>query len=56
MLKNWPFVGDLLAGVICTEISGLFSKSLNARFGDLSTPSHRSVADQILDTVALEVA
>jgi len=56
MLKNWPFVGDLLAGVVSTEISGLFSKSLNARFGDLSTPSHRAVADQILDTVALEVA
>ena len=56
MLKNWPFVGDLLAGVVSTEISGVISKSLNARFGDLSTPSHRSVADQILDAVALEVA
>ena len=56
MLKNWPFVGDLLAGVVSIEISGVISKSLNARFGDLSTPSHRSVADQILDAVALEVA
>jgi hypothetical protein len=56
MLKIWSFAGDLLAGVVSTEISGVFSKSLNARFGDLSTPSHRSVADQSLDTVALEVA
>ena len=56
MLKNWSFAGDLLAGVVSTEISGLLSKSLNARLGDLSTTSHRSVADQILDAVALEVA
>lgn len=56
MLKNWSFAGELLAGVVSTEISGLFSQSLNARFGDLSTTSHRSVADQILDAVALEVA
>ena len=55
MLKNWSFAGELLAGVVSTEISGLFSKSLNARFGDLST-SHRSVADLMLDAVALEVA
>ena len=55
MLKNWSFAGDLLAGVVSTEISGLLSKSLNARFGDLSTTSHRSVANQILDAVALEV-
>ena len=56
MLKNWSFAGDLLAGVVSTEISGLLSQSLNARLGDLSTTSHRSVADQILDAVALEVA
>ena len=56
MLKNWSFAGDLLAGVVSTEISGLFSKSLNARLGDLTTTPNRSVADQILDAVALEVA
>jgi hypothetical protein len=56
MLKNWSFAGDLLAGVVSTEISGLLSKSLNARLGDLSATSHRSVADQILDAIALEVA
>ena len=55
MLKNWSFAGDLLAGVVSTEISGLFSRSLNARFGDLST-SHRSVADLMLDAIVLEVA
>jgi hypothetical protein len=56
MLQNWSFAGELLTGVVSTEISGLFSQSLNARFGDLTTTSHRSVADQILDAVALEVA
>jgi len=56
MLKNWAFAGDLLAGVVSTEISDLFSKSLNARFGDLGTSSNRSVADQMLDAFALEVA
>ena len=56
MLQNWSFAGELLVGVVSTEISGLFSKSLNARLGDLSVTSHRSVADQILDAVALEVA
>ena len=56
MLKNWSFAGDLLAGVVSTEISGLFSQSLNARFADLSTTSHRSVADLMLDAIVLEVA
>ena len=56
MLKNWSFAADLLAGVVSTEISGLFSKSLNARFGDLSATPHRTVADQILDAITLEVA
>ena len=55
MLQNWSFAGELLAGVVSTEISGLFSQSLNARLGDLTTTPHRSVADQILDAVALEV-
>ena len=56
MLQNWSFAGDLLAGVVSTEISGLLSKSLTARLGDLSATSHRSVAGQILDAIALEVA
>ena len=56
MLKNWSFAGELLAGVVSTEISGLFSQSLNARFGDLTTTSHRSVADLMLDAIAQEVA
>ena len=56
MLQNWSFAGELLAGVVSTEISGLFSKSLNARFGDLSATPHRTVADQILDAITLEVA
>ena len=56
MLQNWSFAGELLAGVVSTEISGLFSRSLNARLGDLTTTPHRSVADQILDSISLEVA
>ena len=56
MLQNWSFATELFTGVVSTEISALFSKSVNARFGDLSTPSHRSVADLMLDAVALEVA
>jgi hypothetical protein len=58
MLQNWSFAGELLAGVVSSEISGLFTKSLNARLGDLTTTTtaNRSVADQILDAVSLEVA
>ena len=52
-----PRPADLLSTTISTEFSGLFSKALNARFGDLTpTTTHRSVADQVLDAVALEVA
>ena len=55
MLKNWAFAGDLLAGVVSTEITGLFTDTLNARF-DLNPSSNRSVADQMLDVFSLEVA
>jgi hypothetical protein len=53
MLKNWAFAGELLAGVVSTEISDMFSKSLNARFDHLSTSSNRSVAKQLLDAFSL---
>ena len=55
MLEHWAFAADLLATKVSTQFSDLFSKALTARFGDLTTP-HRSVADQVLDTFALEVA
>jgi hypothetical protein len=55
MFKNWAFAADILATKVSTEFSVLFAEALTARFGDLSTP-HRSIADQVLDTIALEVA
>ena len=41
---------------ISTVFTILFSQALNARFGDLTPTARRSVADQVLDAVALEVA
>ena len=55
MIREWAFAADLLSTTISTDFSGLFSKALNARFGDLTPTTHRSVADQVLDAVALEV-
>jgi len=56
MVKHWAFAADLLSTTISTEFTNLFSQALNARFGDLTPTTHRSVADQVLDAVALEVA
>ena len=53
MLKRWAFAADLLAGTVSTEISTLFSQALNAR---MSWNSTRSVEEQMLDAMALEVA
>jgi hypothetical protein len=55
MVKHWAFCADILATTVSTEFTNLFSKALNARFGDLTPSTHRSVADQVLDAVALEV-
>jgi len=56
MIQHWAFAADLLSTTISTEFTNLFSKALSARFGDLTATTHRSVADQVLDAVALEVA
>ena len=56
MIQHWAFAADLLSTTISTEFTNLFSQALNARFGDLTPTTHRSVADQVLDAVALEVA
>ena len=56
MVKHWAFAADLLSTTISTEFTNLFSQALTARFGDLTPTTHRSVADQVLDAVALEVA
>jgi hypothetical protein len=56
MVKHWAFCADILATAVSSEFTNLFSKALNARFGDLTATAHRSVAAQVLDAVALEVA
>ncbi|WP_255017403.1 hypothetical protein [Cyanobium sp. A2C-AMD] len=56
MIQHWAFAADLLSTTISTEFTNLFSQALTARFGDLTSTTHRSVADQVLDAVALEVA
>jgi len=53
MLGNWAFAADLLAGVVSSEVSSLFGQALNARMNWSST---RSVGDQLLDALTLEVA
>ena len=55
MVKHWAFCADILATTVSTEFTNLFSKALNARFGDLTATTHRSSGDQLLDAVALEV-
>lgn len=53
MLENWAFAADLLAGLVSTEVSALFGQALDAR---LTWSSTRSVEDQLLDALTLEVA
>lgn len=54
MLEQWAFAADLLAGTVGTEISTLFGQAVDARMNRSSTT--RSVGDQLLDALALEVA
>ena len=56
MLEHWAFAADLLAGVVSTEFSTLFAQALDARFGELTSTTHRSTADQVLDALTLQVA
>lgn len=53
MLENWAFAADLLACVVSSEFSTLFGQALDAR---LTWSSTRSVGDQLLDALTLEVA
>jgi len=53
MLENWAFAADLLAGVVSSEVASLFSQAVDARMNWSST---RSVGDQLLDALTLEVA
>jgi hypothetical protein len=54
MLENWAFAADLLAGMVSSEFTALFSKALDARMNWGTTT--RSVGDQLLDALTLEVA
>jgi len=53
MLEHWAFAADLLASVVSSEFSTLFGQALDARMNWSST---RSVGDQLLDALTLEVA
>jgi hypothetical protein len=57
LLKHWADAADLLTLSVITEFSGFFGEVVRARFGVPTAPaSNRSVQDQILDALALEVA
>ena len=55
LLKHWADAADLLTLTVINEFSGFFAQSVRANFG-VSTTSTRSVQDQILDALAVEVA
>ena len=55
-LEHWAFAADLLSTTISIELSDLFSKALNDCSGDLTSASHHSVADQMLNALSIEVA
>jgi hypothetical protein len=55
-IQQWAIAADLLLSTISIEFSVLFSKALTARFDDQRSITHYSVAKQVLDAVALEVA
>jgi hypothetical protein len=54
MLENWAFAADLIASKVSSEFSALFGLALDARLKRSS--STRSVNDQLLDVLAVEVA
>ena len=57
LMKHWADAADLLTLNVITEFSGFFGEVLRVRYGITTTaPSTRSVQDQILDALAVEVA
>ena len=57
LMKHWADAADLLTLTVITEFSGFFGEVLRARYGITTTAaSTRSVQDQILDALAVEVA
>ena len=55
-IQQWAIAADLLLSTISIEFSVLFAQALTARFDDQRSIAHYSVAKQVLDAVALEVA
>ena len=55
-IQQWAIAADLLLNTISIEFSVLFAQALTARFDDQRSIAHYSVAKQVLDAVALEVA
>ena len=55
-IQQWAIAADLLLSTISIEFSVLFSKALTTRFDDQRSITQYSVANQVLDAVALEVA
>jgi hypothetical protein len=56
MVQNWAFAADILASKVSSEFNTLFIRSLDARFGDLTSTSQRSAAYQVVGAIALEAA
>ena len=54
MVQNWAFAAELLASCVSTEFSTLLGQAIDARLNWNGTA--RSVEQQLLDTLALEVA
>jgi len=54
MLDSWAFAADLLAIIVTTAFAVLFAQALNAQLNWNS--STRSVGDQLLDALTMEVA
>ena len=54
MVQNWAFAADLLASKVSGEFAALFGRALDARLN--WSGAARSVSDQVMDALALEVA
>ena len=54
MLEHWAFAADLLAGKVSSKCSALCNDAFSARIHCRN--SARSVEDQMLDALAIEVA
>jgi hypothetical protein len=54
MLEHWSFAANLLASKVGSEFTALFAQTLDAQLN--RGKSARSIQDQLLDAMTLEVA